>query len=167
MSNFLEKQGCSRMRSAFHPRHVLSAAVALGGFVVLTSTALTVLAQSPALSFDAVEGEVWQQLPPVGRGLDTYEHPITTDPFFSDPAGISGVWPCETANGFVSRCYPSGTVGVGDSVFPSPIQLQGAIVSCDSDTHNCYPNGRTQPPSPVGTQTVGFPSRIGIPSAPG
>ena len=137
------------MRIAFHPRHVLSAAVALGGIVVLTGTTLNLRAQSPVLTFDAVEGEVWQQLPPVGRGLDTYEHPISTDPFFSDPAGVSGVWPCETANGFVSRCYPSGTIGVGDSVFPSPIQLQGATVSCDSDTHNCYPNGRTQPPVPI------------------
>jgi sugar lactone lactonase YvrE len=149
MNNFQEKQGCRRMRNGFHRRHLLSAAVALASFVVLAGTSFNLRAQSPALSFDAVEGEVWQQLPPVGRGLDTYEHPITTDPFFSDPTGVSGTWACDTSNGFVSRCYPSGTLGVGDSVFPSPIQLQGAIVSCDSDTHNCYPNGRTNPPIPI------------------
>ena len=80
------------MRIVCHPRYVLSAAVVLGGLVVLTTPLLR--AQSPALSFEAVEGEVWQQLPPVGRGLDTYEHPITTDPFFFDPTGVSGVWPC-------------------------------------------------------------------------
>ena len=74
------------MRSAFHPRHVLSAAVALGGFVVLTSTALTVLAQSPALSFDAVEGEVWQQLPPVRIALVTDQLQISNDPFFAPQA---------------------------------------------------------------------------------
>jgi NHL repeat/HYR domain len=137
------------MQMTSHPRRLLSAAVALGALVVLAGTSFNLRAQSPAPSFEAVEGEVWQPLPPVGRGLDTYEHPITTDPFFSDPTGVSGVWPCDTADGFVSRCYPSGTLGVGATVFPSPIQLQGAIVSCDSDTHNCYPNRRTSPPIPI------------------
>ena len=149
MNNFQKEQGWSRMRKTSRPRHLLSAAVALASVVVLASTSMTLRAQPPTLSFEAVEGEVWQQLPPVGRGLDTYEHPITTDPSFSDPTGTSGIWPCETANGFVSRCFPSGALGVGDSVFPSPTQLQGAIVSCDADTHNCYPNGRTNPSIPI------------------
>jgi len=77
MSNFQEKQGWSRMRIAFHPRHVLSAAVALGGIVVLTGTTLNLRAQSPVLSFDAVEGEVWQQLPPNGwRGRSREAAPL-------------------------------------------------------------------------------------------
>src|SRR6478672_4094206 len=131
-----------------HPRRFPSAAIG-AVLILLAGMSYTLFAQAPTLSFEAVEGEVWQQLPPVGRGLDAYDHPITTDPLFSDPSGTSGIWPCDTFNGFVNHCYPSGTLGVGDSVFPSPIQLQGAFVSCDADSHTCYPNGRAKPSIPI------------------
>src|SRR4051794_10580579 len=120
------------MLSPSHPRRTLTRAVVLAVLLVMAVASYRLAAQQPSLSFETVEGDVWQQLAPVGRGLDAFQHPITTDPSVSDPTGYT--WPCDTENGFVHLCYPSGTVGIGAGVFPAPLQLQGRFVPCDAGT---------------------------------
>ena len=108
---------------------------------VLLAAGYTLRAQQATPAFEAVEGEVWQQLAPIGRGVDAYEHVVSFDPAFSDPTGE--IWPC-TIEGGQLVCYPSGTVGTGQAVQPTPLQLQGRFVRCDgaSPAHLCYASGR-------------------------
>ena len=76
-----------------------------------------------------VEGQIWQQLPVMGRGIDSVERPITTDPTVSDPnplGGVANLWPCSTvAGGYPDLCYSSGTIGVGTGLSPTVVQLFG------------------------------------------
>ncbi len=94
-----------------------------------------------------VEGQVWQQLPTNGRGVDLInERPITTSPVtptFSDPSlpGVADLWPC-TVNllGFLNVCYPSGIIGSGAGIPPDTAQnYAGRFAPCVGT--QCYPSG--------------------------
>ncbi len=100
-----------------------------------------------------VEGQIWQQLPVFGRGLDMNERPITTDQFFIDRSGHvpADVWPCTLSGGFPVHCYPSGQIGLIDPLYPDidalgnplypdiPQNYAGRFAPCRNGI--CYPSG--------------------------
>lgn len=97
-----------------------------------------------------LEGQIWQQLPTFGRGVDMGNErpittaPLTTAPTFSTPApldGLADVWPCTTDSyGFPALCYASGTIGVGEGAAPNVMQTYGGrFAPCVLD--QCYPSG--------------------------
>ena len=94
-----------------------------------------------------VEGQIWQQLPTNGRGVDLInERPITTSPVtptFSDPSlpGIADLWPCTAdSSGFPILCYSSGIINVGAGIAPDTAQnYAGRFAPCIGS--QCYPSG--------------------------
>jgi hypothetical protein len=102
-----------------------------------------------------VEGQIWQQLPIFGRGVDLIdERPITTSPIaptFSDPSkpGIADLWPCTADDqGYPLLCYSSGTIGVGAGVPPDVSQQWGArFAPCIGN--QCYASGFIGKGTPV------------------
>ena len=98
-----------------------------------------------------LEGQIWQQLPVVGRGLDMgNERPITTTPGTTAPTfstsylpTIADLWPCtaDPTFGFAVLCYSSGIIGTGPGVSPDDAQIYGGrFAPCVRD--QCYPSGR-------------------------
>lgn len=105
-----------------------------------------------AVSYAAgVEGQIWQQLPTFGRGVDMgNERPVTVGaipdgPTFSTPApldALADLWPCTTDSfGFPALCYASGRIGGGPGVAPNVMQSYGGrFAPCVGN--QCYPSGR-------------------------
>jgi hypothetical protein len=97
-----------------------------------------------------VEGQVWQQLPTFGRGVDMgNERPVTIGaipggPTFSSPPpldGLADLWPCTTDGfGFPDFCYSSGVIGTGPAEPPDVMQSYGGrFAPCVGN--QCYPSG--------------------------
>ena len=96
-------------RIALHRRNgFIALALALGLVVTFGLHSRGLLAQGPVSYTPGVEGQIWQQLPSLGRGLDMNERPISTNTALIDPTG--NVWPCTVSGGFPVLCYPSGNV---------------------------------------------------------
>lgn len=99
-----------------------------------------------------VEGQIWQQLPTVGRGFDSNERPITTvqGTYPINPlTGFADIWPCSTDPfGFPSLCYSSGVIGFGPALPPNDAQTYGGrFAPCVLG--QCYPSGLVGVGAPV------------------
>ena len=145
------------MLNKFHTTRCHGTALGLSIVLALFFGWLGNIAHAQQVSYaPGVEGQIWQQLPAFGRGVDLVgERPITTTPpdvaTFSDPnwPNVADIWPCETdATGFPAVCYPSGYIGLGAGVAPDTAQLYaGRFAPCVGD--QCYPSGLINVGAPV------------------
>lgn len=142
-----------RMRS----RRLLLIALSLSLALVYGISSQGLFAQAVSYA-PGVEGQIWQQLPTFGRGVDMgNERPITigalpAGPTFSTPApldGLADIWPCTVdPYGFPALCYSSGVIGSGEGAAPDVMQTYGGrFAPCVGS--QCYPSGLIGVGSPV------------------